>query len=61
MTDLERIVTHLNGTETQEACRPWQEQIKIACGPHPHTGPHRLQCECGKIFEVRNKEGGLNG
>ncbi len=53
---LEIIVEHLNGPEVQEATRPYQEQVKIVCGPHPHTGPHLLQCECGQIVEVRNRE-----
>jgi len=56
LEELERIVAYLNGPDVQEATRPWQEQVKIACEPHPHEGPHRLECTCGKIIEVRNRE-----
>ncbi len=53
---LERIVAHLNGPEVQEATRPWQEQVTIACNPHPHEGPHRLQCTCGQTIEIVERE-----
>ena len=59
MTDLEnleQVVAHLNGPEVQVATGIWHEQVKIACEPHPHEGPHRLECECGQIVEVRNRE-----
>ena len=46
---LAKAVRLLNAVAEQELGTHLHRYNKVGCKPHPHTGPHVILCECGKV------------
>ena len=46
---LRHAIMVLNGIAGQETKQHRHRYNTLGCKPHPHTGPHVILCECGKV------------